>query len=193
MRVRAIDEDGLRQVERWLAADPVGGAIFGGFYGHAVERWTPLLQAPSRHGWITFDESGPIGFIDLEVLDDEAEITYYVSPAHRGRGLGRQTLDQVVQLAADVGARQIHASVDPANEPGLATLRSAAFTDLGTNEFDEAEFALTLPDPAAPAPPVDPVGPAEPIDPTGPASPVDPAGTARPTDSAAAEGEVAGD
>jgi RimJ/RimL family protein N-acetyltransferase len=144
MQVRAIDEDGLRQVEHWLAADPVGGAIFGGFYGHAVDRWTPLLQAPSRHGWITFDETGPIGFIDLEVLDDEAEITYYVSPAHRGRGLGGQTLEQVVQLAAEVGARQIHATVDPTNEAGLATLRSAAFTDEGTNDFNEAEFTLTL-------------------------------------------------
>jgi RimJ/RimL family protein N-acetyltransferase len=147
MQVRAIDEDGLRQVEQWLAADPVGGAIFGGFYGHAVDRWTPLLEAPSRHGWITFDETGPIGFIDLEVLDDEAEIAYYVSPAHRGRGLGGQTLEQVVQLAVEVGARQIHASVDPGNAASLATLRSAAFTDQGINEFNEAEFTLDLPDP----------------------------------------------
>jgi RimJ/RimL family protein N-acetyltransferase len=146
MQVRVIDEDGLRQVEHWLADDPVGGAIFGGFYGHAVDRWTPLLQAPSRHGWITFDETGPIGFIDLEVLDDEAEITYYVSPANRGRGLGGETLEQVVQLAAEVGAHQIHASVDPDNTPALATLRSAAFTDEGTNEFDETEFTLTLAD-----------------------------------------------
>jgi RimJ/RimL family protein N-acetyltransferase len=151
MQVRVIDEDGLRQVERWLAADPVGGAIFGGFYGHAVERWTPLLQAPSRHGWITFDDIGPIGFIDLEILDDEAEITYYVSPARRGRGLGRPTLDQVVQLATGLGARQIHASVDPGNHPSLATLRTAGFTDEGTNDFDETEFTLTLPEPAAPS------------------------------------------
>ncbi|MDX6261169.1 MAG: hypothetical protein QOH84_2857 [Kribbellaceae bacterium] len=145
MQVRAIDEDGLRQVEQWLAADPVGGAIFGGFYGHAVARWTPLLQAPSRHGWLTFDETGPIGFIDLEILDDEAEITYYVRPDRRGQGDGQRTLEQVVQLAADLGARQIHASVDPANAAALATLRSAAFTDLGTNEFNETEFTLDLP------------------------------------------------
>ncbi|WP_328334063.1 GNAT family N-acetyltransferase [Kribbella sp. NBC_00382] len=150
MQVWAIDQDGLRQVEQWLAADPVGGAIFGGFYGHAVDRWTPLLQAPSRHGWITFDETGPIGFIDLEVLDDEAEITYYVSPAHRGRGLGHATVDQVVQLATAVGARQVHASVDPDNAASIATLRAAAFTDEGTNEFNEAEFTLDLPDPADP-------------------------------------------
>jgi RimJ/RimL family protein N-acetyltransferase len=151
MRVRPIDEDGLRQVEQWLAADPVGGAIFGGFYGHAVDRWTPLLQAPSRHGWITFDETGPIGFIDLEILDDEAEITYYVSPTRRGRGLGRPTLDHVVQLATTLGAHQIHASVDPTNHASLATLRSTAFTEDGINEFDETEFTLTLPEPAGSA------------------------------------------
>jgi RimJ/RimL family protein N-acetyltransferase len=146
-----MDPDGLRQVESWLADDPVGGAIFGGFYGHAVERWTPLLQAPSRHGWITFDETGPIGFIDLEILDDEAEITYYVCPARRGQRLGVPTVDQVITLAGGLGARQIHASVDPANHPSLALLRSTAFTELGTNEFDETEFTLELADPPDPA------------------------------------------
>ncbi|WP_040454460.1 GNAT family N-acetyltransferase [Kribbella catacumbae] len=144
MRVRPIDEDGLRQVEQWLAADPVGGAIFGGFYGHAVARWTPLLQAPSRHGWITFDETGPIGFIDLEILDDEAEITYYVCPTRRGQGLGRATLGHVIQLSTELGAEQIHASVDPTNDAGLATLRSIAFSEHGTNEFNETEFTLQL-------------------------------------------------
>ncbi|MFC5264711.1 GNAT family N-acetyltransferase [Kribbella qitaiheensis] len=76
---------------------------------YAVARWTPLLQAPSRHGWLTSDDEGPVGFIDLEILDGEAEITYYVSPARRRQGLGRTTLAQVVRLATDKGARQIHA------------------------------------------------------------------------------------
>ena len=143
MQVRPIDPDGLRQVEQWLATDPVGGAIFGGFYGHAVTRWTPLLEAPSRHGWITFDDEGPIGFIDLEILDDEAEITYYVAPSRRRQGHGRATLDEVVRLAASAGARQIHAAVDPGNQPGLSTLRSAGFAELGRNEFGELEFTCT--------------------------------------------------
>jgi RimJ/RimL family protein N-acetyltransferase len=99
-----------------------------------------LLQAPSRHGWITFDDEGPIGFIDLEILDDEAEITYYVSPPRRRQGHGRSTLDKVVRLAAAQGARQIHAAVEPANAASVASLRSAGFTELGTNEFDEIEF-----------------------------------------------------
>jgi RimJ/RimL family protein N-acetyltransferase len=144
MQVRAIDSDGLQQVEQWLAADPVGGAIFGGFYGHAVARWTPLLAAPSRHGWLTFDESGPIGFIDLEILDEEAETTYYVSPTRRGQGLGHATVGHVIQLATDLGAHQIHASVDADNAASLALLRSTGFTDEGPNEFDEIEFTLVL-------------------------------------------------
>lgn len=142
MKVRPIDEDGLRQVEQWLAADPDGGASFGGFYGHAVRRWTPLLQAPSRHGWITFDETGPVGFIDLEILDDEAEIMYYVSPDRRGQRLGHPTVEHVVELAKSLGAQFIHASVQPTDHAGLATLRAAAFTEEGANEFGEIEFTL---------------------------------------------------
>ena len=144
MRVRPMDGEGLRLVEQWLAADPVGGAIFGGFYGHAVARWTPLLQAPSRHGWLTSDDEGPVGFIDLEILDGEAEVTYYINPARRRQGLGGSTIAQVVSLATDEGARQIHAAVEPTNTASLAVLRTAGFTELGKNEFGEHEFRLDL-------------------------------------------------
>jgi L-amino acid N-acyltransferase YncA len=144
MRVRVIDDEGLRQVEAWLADDPVGSAVFGGFYGRAVERWTPLLVAPERYGWITFDESGPIGFIDLEILDAEAEVSYYVSPSRRRSGLGRETVDQVIRLAGENGARSIHATVESTNLSSLAVLRAAAFTESGPNEYGETEFELSL-------------------------------------------------
>jgi RimJ/RimL family protein N-acetyltransferase len=144
MRVRAIDDEGLRQVEQWLADDPVGSAVFGGFYGRAVERWTPLLSAPGRFGWITFDDSGPIGFIDLEIIDAEAEISYYVAPARRGTGLGRPTLDEVIRLASENGARFIHAAVEPTNLPSLVILRAASFTESGPNEYGETDFELSL-------------------------------------------------
>ncbi|WP_232828607.1 GNAT family N-acetyltransferase [Kribbella monticola] len=144
MRVRAIDDEGLRLVEEWLAADPVGSAVFGGFYGRAVERWAPLLSAPGRWGWITLDDIGPIGFIDLEIFDAEAEVSYYVCPARRGTGLGRATVEHVVRLAADHGARFIHAAVDPTNLASLAVLRAAAFTESGPNEHGETDFELTL-------------------------------------------------
>ena len=144
MRVRAIDDEGLRQVEEWLAGDPVGSAVFGGFYGRAVERWTPLLSAPGRYGWITFDDSGLIGFIDLEILDAEAEISYYVCPARRRRGLGRPTVDHIIRLAFENGARLIHAAVEPTNLPSLAILRAASFTETGPNEYGETDFELTL-------------------------------------------------
>jgi GNAT superfamily N-acetyltransferase len=143
MRVRAIDDEGLRQVESWLADDPVGLAVFGGFYGRAVERWTPLLAAPGRFGWITFDDAGPIGFIDLEILDAEAEVSFYICPVRRRYGLGRSTLDHVIRLAAENGARFIHAAVDPTNQPSLAVLRTA-FTENGPDEYGEIEFELTL-------------------------------------------------
>jgi RimJ/RimL family protein N-acetyltransferase len=144
MRVRVIDNAGLRLVEEWLAGDPVGSAVFGGFYGRAVERWTPLLSAPGRYGWITFDDIGPIGFIDLEILDAEAEISYYVCPARRRLGLGRPTVDQVIRLATEHGARLIHAAVEPTNLPSLAVLRATAFTESGPNEYGESDFELNL-------------------------------------------------
>ena len=104
-----------------------------------------MLQAPSRHGWLTSDDIGPIGFIDLEILDGEAEITYSVSPSRRRQGLGRTTVAQIITLATNEGARQIHAAVEPTNTPSLAVLRASGFTELGKNEFGELEFRMDLP------------------------------------------------
>lgn len=144
MRMEAMDADGLRLVETWLAADPVGGAIFGGFYGDAVRRWAPLLEAPTRFGRLVRDDTGPVGFVDLEILDDEAEITYYVVPDRRGQGLGHQTLALLVELAREQGATSVHAGVEPANAASLATLRAAGFTDLGEDEYGDVELTLDL-------------------------------------------------
>lgn len=143
MDVRPVDEEGLRLVEEWLARDPAGDAVFGGFYGRAGERWAPLLQTPGRFGWITSDDDGPVGFIDLEILDDEAEVSYYVCLDRRGTGLGRATVEELVRLATAAGARQVHAAVGTGNLAGLASLRAAGFSEVGGNEFDEVEFVLT--------------------------------------------------
>jgi RimJ/RimL family protein N-acetyltransferase len=144
MRMEAMDPDGLRQVEDWLAADPVGGAIFGDFYGHAVRRWAPLLEAPTRFGRLVRDDDGPVGFVDLEILDGEAEITFYVAPARRGEGLGHQTLALLIQLAREQGATSIYATVEPGNAASLATMRAAGFTELGTDEYGDLELSLDL-------------------------------------------------
>ena len=144
MRMEAMDADGLRQVETWLAADPVGGAIFGGFYGQAVRRWAPLLEAPTRFGRLVHDDAGPIGFVDLEILDGEAEITYYVAPDHRGQGLGHQVVALLVDLAREQGATSIHAGVEPTNAASLATLSAAGFTNLGEDEYGDVELTLDL-------------------------------------------------
>ncbi|MEV6282690.1 GNAT family N-acetyltransferase [Kribbella sp. NPDC051770] len=144
MRMEAMDAAGLSQVERWLAADPVGGAIFGGFYGDAVRRWTPLLQAPTRFGRLARSESGPIGFADVEILDDEAEIVFYVAPEHRGQGLAHEVLAGIVDLARAEGAKSLHASVEPTNAASLATLKAAGFTNHGEDEYGDVELTLAV-------------------------------------------------
>jgi RimJ/RimL family protein N-acetyltransferase len=144
MRVRPMDDEGLRLVEHWLAGDPAGSAVLGDFYRRAVERWKPLLAAPGRWGWITYDDGGPIGFVDLEILDAEAEISYYVCPARRRTGLGRATVDEVIRLATEHGAGLVHAAVEPGNLPALAVLRAASFLESGPNEYGETDFELLL-------------------------------------------------
>ncbi|ADB30288.1 GCN5-related N-acetyltransferase [Kribbella flavida DSM 17836] len=144
MRVEPMDAEGLRLVERWTADDPAGGAVLE-FYGQAVTRWAPLLEAPTRAGGLVRDGDEPIGFVDLEILDGEAEIMYYLAPAYRGRGLGHAALALLVDLAREHGAASVHAEVEPANEACAKVLRAAGFTDLGTNQYGDAEFVLALP------------------------------------------------
>lgn len=63
-----------------------------------------------------------------------AEVSVYVSPQARGRGVGRTLLERLVASAEERGIWTVQAGVFPANAASLAVLRRCGFRIVGVRE-----------------------------------------------------------
>nr|WP_219628612.1 ribosomal protein S18-alanine N-acetyltransferase [Stenotrophomonas maltophilia] len=73
-----------------------------------------------------------IGYGVLSIAADEAHVlNICIDPLAQSRGLGRQLLRALVQLAADRGAQRVFLEVRPSNTPALALYHSEGFNEIG--------------------------------------------------------------
>jgi len=85
--------------------------------------------------WLICDAENPIGYIvmtfdySLEYAGKCAWVDeFFVSKAHRGRGIGSQALEFFAAEAKNLGARTIHLGVNDGN-PAIELYRRAGFED----------------------------------------------------------------
>ncbi|RIA20153.1 [SSU ribosomal protein S18P]-alanine acetyltransferase [Stenotrophomonas sp. AG209] len=73
-----------------------------------------------------------IGYGVLSIAADEAHVlNICIDPLAQSRGLGRQLLRALVQLAAARGAQRVFLEVRPSNAPALALYHSEGFNEIG--------------------------------------------------------------
>ncbi len=73
-----------------------------------------------------------IGYGMLSIAADEAHVlNICIDPLTQSRGLGRQLLRALVQLAGDRGAQRVVLEVRPSNTPALALYHSEGFNEIG--------------------------------------------------------------
>lgn len=71
------------------------------------------------------------------IVDD-----FYIRPAFRGRGLGKETMAEVLGFCTNNGIRAIHVETGRDNGPALAVYRRSGFVDT-----DHAHLTLGLAEP----------------------------------------------
>lgn len=73
-----------------------------------------------------------IGYGVLSIAADEAHVlNICIDPLAQSRGLGRQLLRALVQLAGNRGAQCVFLEVRPSNTPALALYHSEGFNEIG--------------------------------------------------------------
>jgi L-amino acid N-acyltransferase YncA len=137
----------LATVEAWLAArleagQPVLGAV------------APTAVGGALVGYASYGPFRPFAAYRYTV-----EHSVHVASSHRGRGVGRALMEQLVSLARVRGIRTMVGGIDAANEPSRALHRSLGFEPAGTirqagykfGRWLDLEFwQLVLEGPAAP-------------------------------------------
>jgi L-amino acid N-acyltransferase YncA len=77
-------------------------------------------------GWASLNR-----FNARPAYDHVADFSVYVERGRRGRGIGRQLLDRLIELARDIGYHKMVLSAMARNDAGLALYTRAGFTRVG--------------------------------------------------------------
>jgi len=109
----------------------------------------PFLADPALgRAWLFHDGGAAVGYFvltlgwSLEYGGRDAFVDeLFVSPSHRGRGLGRRALEIVDEACRELGVRALHLEVEKDNLPAAELYRKRGFEDhdrrLMTRRFTE--------------------------------------------------------
>jgi len=97
-----------------------------------------FLQRPARYPIVVYEENGTVlGWASLSLWSDKmgyidtVENSLYVSPAARGRGVGKLMLDKLITMGRQNGIHLILARIADGNETSLRLHRSCGFESVG--------------------------------------------------------------
>ena len=93
--------------------------------------------------WVSFQS-----FYGRPAYDHTAELSMYVSPEHRGKGLGRRLLAEALAMTASLRIKTVLAFVFAHNQPSIRLLESFGFETWGrlpeVAEMDGKEYSLSV-------------------------------------------------
>jgi ribosomal protein S18 acetylase RimI-like enzyme len=129
----------LTQHHREIYADPCIGGTNPGLYFD-----NHLTRVGSERLWVAECHGEVVGLVGLIVDGQEAEIEpIVVTPAHRGKGIGRALLERMVEEARNLGVRYLGV------KPVARNLEAISFYyDLGFRTLGEIEMFMDLGTPA---------------------------------------------
>lgn len=114
----------------------------------------PFLANPALgRAWLFRDGGAAVGYFvltlgwSLEYGGRDAFVDeLFVSPSHRGRGLGRRALEVIDEACRELGVRALHLEVEKENVPAEELYRQRGFEDhnrrLMTRRFIEGHRGI---------------------------------------------------
>lgn len=93
--------------------------------------------------WVSFQS-----FYGRPAYDHTAEVSIYISPEHRGHGLGRKLLAETLEMTHQLSIKTVVGFVFSHNEPSIRLLKSFGFSEWGklpnVAEMDDQEYSLSI-------------------------------------------------
>ena len=116
---------------------------------------TIKITRPENHPLMVHEEEGQVvawvsfqAFYARAAYDHTAEISIYISPGCRGKGLGKTLLAEALGNTRQLGIKTIVGFVFSHNEPSIRLFRSFGFAEWGilpeVAEMDGREYSLTI-------------------------------------------------
>jgi len=115
------------------------------FYKHTPDKRPIFVHEVDSEivAWVSFET-----FYGRPAYDHTAEISIYVTPRHQDRGMGRQLLQESIEIAPKFGIKTLIGFIFSHNEPSLRLFKSFGFRQWGLlpdiAEMDGTEYSLSI-------------------------------------------------
>jgi ribosomal protein S18 acetylase RimI-like enzyme len=97
---------------------------------------TEFLQRPKQRFYLGLLDGEAVGCLRLDEMDDEVGIYgFVVRPEYRGRGYGRQILEEAIRTIQAEGAKRILLDVETDNTNAIGLYRSCGFQVKTTYDY----------------------------------------------------------
>jgi RimJ/RimL family protein N-acetyltransferase len=134
LALRALTEDDLPTLTAWFQDTETRRRLGGMFpvpewFGRVRHAEDKLLQVAVVGGQ-------PVAYVDVDLESDgSASLGLLVAPGMRGQGLGRQVLEQTVQMLADRGVLRVSGEIEADNVASTRCFQAAGFGEGAHGEF----------------------------------------------------------
>ena len=144
VRLRALEPTDLdvlygweNDASLWVVTDTVAPYSRQVLWHYLENDTADIYQSRQLRLMVTLAASGePVGTVDFfnfNPLNNRAEMGLYITPEHRGEGLGRAALDALCSYARDhIGLRQLYIYVAIDNVRSLSLFDQYGFRRVGT-------------------------------------------------------------
>lgn len=123
----------------------------------SVESRRPWFERhnPERRPLLVHEEDGEVAawlsfesFYGRPAYNHTAEVSIYIHPSHRGKGLGRTLLDEAIERAEGLDIKTLVAFIFSHNEPSMRLFVSRGFAEWGrlpdVAEMDGKDYSLSI-------------------------------------------------
>ena len=146
---RQLGEEHLELRVAWLFDDRISGGVSLGFVPDlsTTKAWFSRIQSDaSRRDWVYLNASGePVAMCGLVgVGTQEASLYLYVNPEMQGLGLGRRSMEMLIDRARALGVQVLTLETKSDNERARQLYSRVGFADLGPLDGDSTKHAMVL-------------------------------------------------
>ncbi len=102
------------------------------------QKWFEEHHADKRPLWVVEKDNQMVGWVSFQsfygrpAYDATVEISIYLDPQHRGKGLGKEILQYSIDRAPQFGVKTLLGFIFAHNEPSLKLFHHFGFEDWGT-------------------------------------------------------------
>jgi RimJ/RimL family protein N-acetyltransferase len=135
MQFKPFTRDDINELKSWFTKPNPENRFIYAYVDPKEKPWFELIETSTdRFGYMVYQDSQLIGFLDIEIDGDVASIALGIKPALRGQGYGKTLIVEMMSLPELQNIKKLKAGVELENLACQKVLIANGFTKVGEDD-----------------------------------------------------------